>query len=162
MRRNAFLILVACALVAAGCANDGATKPPTAPPPRVSADPLPAGAAMSNTDPSAQRLHDLCGALLLFYFEQQRLPESLEELKSSPGDSEAVSFVSPVTNTPYLYTAGGILIPERDARIVIYDPSPNRANVRWAVMIDDPVPGKALVTKVLPLPESFFLVRPPK
>lgn len=116
---------------------------------------------LSNTDPCAMRMHDVCGALLLYYFYNGRLPERLEELNSLPGEGP-LQFVCPATNAPYVYNVNGIQIPERKIWIVLHDPSPAHAGMRWAVSMDEPQVGKALVTKVLPLPESFFLMRPPR
>ncbi|MFT3787649.1 MAG: hypothetical protein QM770_16025 [Tepidisphaeraceae bacterium] len=115
---------------------------------------------LSNTDPCAMRLHDVCGALLLYYFTHNELPEKLSDLNAIPGEAP-VELTCPVTKTPYIYTPNGIQIPERKSFIIIYDPSPAHAGMRWAVSIEQPVPGQPLVTKVVPLAERFFLLRPP-
>ena len=39
---------------------------------------------ISNTDPCAMRLHDICGALLLYYQQNHTLPKRLDDLANSP------------------------------------------------------------------------------
>jgi hypothetical protein len=119
-------------------------------------------APISNTDPCATRLHDICGALLLFYATNDRLPADLTELERAPGSEDIPSFTCPVSNKPYVYNAGGIRMPEKNSWVILYDPAPSHSNLRWAVSILEPVPGQPLVTKVVALPETFFLLRPPK
>ena len=158
---------VAGLLLAGGCAGNGnaggaesRAKPDAGSSPGAAAS-LSQVSPLSNTDPCAMRMHDLCGALLMYYFTHSRLPERLEELATIPGAEEPLSFVCPSTNTPYIYTLDGITIPERRTSIIVFDPSPAHAGLRWAISIEEPQVGQPLVTKVLALPESFFVVRPP-
>jgi hypothetical protein len=159
--RAVLLALMSAAL--AGCANETREVRPTAPPVRRPTLPskVPPSPA-SNTDPCAMRLHDVCGALLLYYFTYQRLPNALDELNEFPGAEAQIPMVCPATNRPYEYTADGITIPERRQRIIVHDPSPAHEGRRWAITIDEPADGQPLVAKVLSLPESFFLLRPPQ
>ena len=113
-----------------------------------------------NTDPCAMRLHDIAGALLLYYQSNHRLPARLDELPSLPGDPE-LQLVCPVSKTPYVYDPRGILMPETKSRVVIYDPAPSHFGVRWAVTISQPDDeGAAMVTKVIALPETTFRFQP--
>ena len=119
-------------------------------------------AAMANTDPCAMRLHDLSGDLLLYYARQGELPATLGEFagqSASPGAESAAA--CPVSELPYVYNPRGIFMPEQGVRVVLYDSAPVHAGMRWAVTIDEPRPGEPLVTKVIGLPESFFLLHPP-
>jgi hypothetical protein len=161
------ILTIAGLSILSGCAQSGGNASPRNRP-AADAGPSPAAAAslsqtspLSNTDPCAMRQHDICGAMLMYYFTNGRLPERLDELATMPGAEEPLQFVCPVTRTPYLYTTDGITIPERQTRIILYDPSPAHAGLRWAISIEEPQTGEPLVTKVLALPESFFIVRPP-
>lgn len=119
-------------------------------------------APISNTDACATRLHDVCGALLLFYATNDRLPVDLSELQRAPGSEDIPSFTCPVSGKPYVYNPGGIRMPEKASWVILYDPAPSHSNLRWAVSILEPVSGQPLVTKVVALPETFFLLRPPQ
>lgn len=121
---------------------------------------VPAGPTLSNTDPCAMRLHDLCGALLMYAFEHGGTPQRLEDLTSLPG-ADPLSFVCPESKKPYVYSYEGIRIPSRKARVIIYDPEPSHSGVRWAVVLEEPQPDKPIVTDVRYFPESFFTLRPP-
>lgn len=154
-----------CGLLIAGC--NAAREPGVQPDARFkqgAADDVDAVQAMptlSNTDPCAMRLHDLCGALLLYSFEHNgALPARLEELSASPS-GEPLAFACPVSHRPYVYAEDGIRILDSRKRVIVYDAAPSHAGVRWAVVIDEPQPDKPLVTDVRPFPESFFTLRPP-
>ena len=113
--------------------------------------------AISNTDPCAMRLHDICGALLLYYQQNHTLPKSLDELANSPLLEGSQALVCPVSKQPYLYNPVGITNAESRARLICYDPTPAHAGCRWAITITEPAQENGpLVTKVIGLPESHF------
>lgn len=120
----------------------------------------PSDAPITNTDPCATRLHDLCGPLLLYYATHRQLPPQLEELRSVSGLESAVELVCPVSGRPYLYNPQGILLPEQQARVVIYDPLPSHSGMRWGISIIEPSGPGPLITKVIALPESVFRFQP--
>jgi hypothetical protein len=142
------------ALLIGGCAS----KTKTSTPPDPSHDKAPT-APISNTDACATRMQDMCGGLLLYYQLKNRLPESLDEIKNFPGEEGVPSFNCPVSKQPYVYMPNGIFLPEKNARVIVYDAAPSHSNMRWAISIDEPQPGQPLVTKVIALPETFFLLR---
>lgn len=149
--------LVAALLLSAlvACAQDPLASTPAKP------LPPPASAAASDvTDPCAMQMHDLCGALLLYYLQHSDLPPTLQDL-SAPGRDGPVGLTCPVSQRPYVYNPGGILEPQRQSRIVVYDAAPSHDGMRWAIRIREPVPGQPLVAQVVRLPESLFLLRPP-
>lgn len=112
--------------------------------------------AISNTDPCASRLHDICEPLLLYYLKNNRLPARLEELRDLPG-FEQIELTCPVSRQNYLYNPVGITTAESRARIICYDPTPAHAGCRWAISIIEPQDSNGpLVTKVIGLPESHF------
>lgn len=111
------------------------------------------------------RLHDLSGALLFHYLNHNKLPADLSELRSLEADKPLPPAVCPVSSRPYVYNAGGIFMQEQRSYVVLYDPAPSHSHMRWAVTLPDPndanAGGSAPVTKVIALPESFFLLHPP-
>jgi len=158
---------IACSLVAAllisGCTSS--SKPVNKPgltAAAKNADSEPDSA----TDPCAARLHDICGGLLLYYLTHKRLPANLDQMQSMPELDAPLTFTCPLSKLPYIYNPNGIMLAEKNQRIVMYDASPAHAGphgvYRWAIRIDDPVPGQPLVAQVIALPESFFLLRPPE
>jgi hypothetical protein len=153
LRGNVTWVLLG--LLLAGCTNP-APSPRTADPAQQLKQPV----GLSNTDPCAMRLHDICGGLLLYYFQNAELPERLQDLNNIPGAEGPLDLTCPESKQPYIYEPRGIAIPERNSFVILYDPAPSHAGMRWAVLIEQPVPGEPLVTKVIPMPESFFLLRP--
>jgi hypothetical protein len=114
-----------------------------------------AAPAISNTDPCASRLHDICEPLLLYYLKNHQLPRRLEELRDLPG-FEQIELTCPVSNKPYLYNPIGITTAENRTRLICYDPAPSHFGLRWAISIIEPEENGPLVTKVIGLPESHF------
>ncbi|HEX8339929.1 MAG TPA: hypothetical protein VF624_03375 [Tepidisphaeraceae bacterium] len=147
----------AAALLVGLCLGGCSTKQQTTTAPRPR-DTLPT-APISNTDACATRMQDMCGGLLLYYNVHRRLPASLDEMKSFPGGADVGDYACPVSRQPYVYVPNGIYLPEKNTRIVIYDAAPTHSNMRWAISIDEPQEDKPLVTKVIALPETFFLLR---
>src|SRR5689334_3569249 len=92
---------------------------------------------ISNTDPCAERLHDICEPLLRYYLDNQELPPNLETLKQMKGFS-TLELTCPVTKRPYVYSPVGIQNAVNKQRILIYDPAPVHAGMRWAVVIVSP------------------------
>jgi hypothetical protein len=157
----ALLVVVAVA----GCTTTTTTTTPSARAPVDTPTKQPAksgkAAANWNTDPCATRLHDIGGAILLYYTLNHRLPARLDELLTVPDAESDLQFVCPVSNTPYVYTPNGMLMPETRSRILLYDPAPVHNGVRWALTIVEPQEeGGPLVTKVIALPESTFRFQP--
>ncbi len=141
-------------------ATPGCTDPAK---PKQTADPaeqLKQPVGLSNTDPCAMRMHDICGALLLYYFQHAELPERLQDLTALPGLDAPLEFTCPESKQPYIYESRGIAIPERKSFVIVYDPAPSHSGMRWAILIEQPVPGEPLVTKVIPLAERFFIMKP--
>lgn len=115
-----------------------------------------ARAAIANTDPCALRLHDISGLLLLYYMEHWQLPETLDQLSQLPGFDQVGQLNCPASGKPYAYSADGILLPEKQQRVVVYDSVPSHSGMRLCITIEEPQPDQPLVTRVVVLPESFF------
>ena len=122
----------------------------------------PAGDTVATTEPSAvdpcaERMHDLIGGLLFHYYQYGRLPETLAEV-NAPGLGLPPA-VCPTSNVPYAYTPDGIRLPQRDERVILYEGAQAHGPYRWGVSASEPDAGGQLQMKVLPLPESVFLLR---
>lgn len=140
-------VCVLGALLLAGCSSNQSPRPARAAP----------GAPISNTDPCAMRLHDLAGGLLMYQLEHHRLPERLDELKGLAVVPNDVEFVCPVSHQPYLYTPQGLSLARYPGVMVLCDPAPSHAGMRWAVFLLPPAqPGEPMVTKVIAVQEKLF------
>jgi hypothetical protein len=164
--RNVLLLFAVLLALAGGCQPSKQAAGQGTPMIRKGATPAAAGAggaagrepvaAISNTDPCAGQLHDICEPLLFYYLKNHRLPGRLEELRTMPG-FESIDLTCPVSKKPYLYNPVGITTAESRARIICYDPAPSHSGMRWAISIIEPEEENGpLVTKVIALPESHF------
>jgi hypothetical protein len=144
--RHAACVLGAL-LLTAGCSSNRSPRP---------GKPA-ASAPISNTDPCAMRLHDLAGGLLMYQLEHNRLPERLDELKGLPVVPGDVEFVCPVSHQPYLYTSQGLSLARYPGVMVLCDPAPSHAGMRWAVFLLPPAQvGEPMVTKVIAVQEKLL------
>ena len=159
------LLTVGCLLyLVGGCVTEKKTESFV---PSLTADakssPKPAAStAIPNLDPGAIRLQDISGALLLFFAEHRYLPETLDQLKTLAELDEPLNFISPASGKPYIYTSNGMVLQDQKKRLIVYDPAPGPQGYREAIVIDEPVVGQPLTAKVVAVPESFFLLHPPK
>ena len=141
-RNAAALCCVGLALVAAGCGADRTATPDVRRP-------------SLEQDPCATRLHDLSGRLLLYYAANRRMPESLDDLP--PLDpANPTPAVCPASGEPYIYNPRGIAIAGRPGLLVLYDPLPSHAGMRWGVFTDRDAGAPGLAARVLLLPEGLF------
>jgi hypothetical protein len=140
--RNAAAPCLALVLLAAGCGGHQAAAPEVRRP-------------SLEQDPCATRLHDLSGRLLLYYAANRRLPESLDDLP--PLDpANPTPAVCPVSGDPYIYNPKGVAIAGRPGLLVLYDPLPSHAGMRWGVFANREAGGPGLTARVLLLPEGLF------
>ena len=127
------VLLAVAALAAAGC---GGSERRTAPD--------------DQTDPCAERLHDLSGRLLLYYAEHEALPRSVRELdKGIPGP--AVPVICPACGKAYVYDRDGLLVRGRLGKLILYDAVDCHSGMRWGIMVDPPRTGQPLVLRVVRL-----------
>ena len=149
-------LLVGVMVAVAGCESKPTSNAAPAGP-RLDGSAPTAQAPISNTDPCAMRLHDLCAPLLMYYRLHQALPQRLEELKDVPSFGADVELTCPVSKQPYVYNAFGLANADRTERVVIYDATPAHSGFRWAISIIEPQDATApLVTKVIAMPETQF------
>ena len=136
LERLAAKTILTLAVLAGGCQFQPATAPPDD--------------AQAETDPCAERLHDLCGQLLLYYSIHDELPRSLAELPKTG----AAPAVCPVSGKPYGYDRQGIQVVGWPGRLIVYDAEPCHDGLRWGILADAPRPGKPLVVRVARPPEN--------
>jgi hypothetical protein len=86
-------------------------------------------------DPCSVRLEDIEGAMILYYVQHQRLPDSLEELRAAADITVELNFTCPESGKPYIYNPNGLAVPGGNGmRLVLYDATPAHNGYRWAVM----------------------------
>ena len=160
MRRAIAGVLIGMWVLAAGCKGGAGGKGSQPPGPSraaqsPSAAPAPAAKLDVNTDPCAMRLHEASGALLLYFSAHRDLPPTLEALSKAPGAADIGELVCPLSHQPYVYTPQGLPSPDGESRILLADPQPSHAGMRWAVVVQPPTQGP-LIMKVIAIPEAQF------
>ena len=163
----------AATAAAAGCQTTTIRSVPTTPPPppapATNADVRAAAASGGGDpgpfsvndavagDPSAGRLQDISGAMLLYYAVHKRLPPQLDDLKPLADAGTDLPTLAP-SGRPYLYAPGGLVAQGTNYRIVVADPAPSPAGVRQCIRLPNtmPAPGAALTTEVVAVPEAAF------
>lgn len=107
-------------------------------------------------DRCPSRLHDIEGALLLYYALKKEFPASLEDLRSV-ADTK-LDFTCPDTGLPYTYVPNGLRKPGGSKRIIVHDSVMNRDGTRWCIVVDDSRHGSSSQsTEVLQMVEPVFL-----
>ena len=105
------------------------------------------------SDPCADRLHDLCGQLLLYFSATGEMPATLDDLNRM--DSQTLPpLVCPISGKPYLYNKDGLRVPGRAGLLVLYDAEPVHSGMRWGIMVEAGGAGQPLSGRVVLLPES--------
>ena len=150
MKARSSIIRISCfiafAVAAAGCGTA-----------------VPAGRrAGVDIDPSAERLHDTCGRLLLYFSINGRLPDTLDELARvdsqtppPPGTGGRTGpLVCPTSGKPYIYRKDGPRVPGRAGRLVLYDAEPVHCGMRWGILADVAAEGRPPTLRVILVPET--------
>ncbi|HVX83357.1 MAG TPA: hypothetical protein VH253_00930 [Phycisphaerae bacterium] len=84
------------------------------------------------TDPSAERLQDICGALLFYYANIHHMPKSMTDLAAF--SDEDLDFTSPVSHRQYEYRPISLRGSVDHPELVMYDPDPMRDGTRWGIV----------------------------
>ena len=124
--------------------------------------PSPAAQARRNEDPldeCAERLHSLCGPLLLYYMQHRRLPATLQDLPTD-GPEPVPPLLCPDSHKPYVYALqNAIPIDNPKGYIIVHDAVPAHDGVRWCVVAS---PGTSatepLIVKSVGIKEDRFAV----
>jgi len=106
-------------------------------------------------DPCAERLHEVCGCLLLYYATHKGLPENLADLQGVTA-GPLPPLVCPVSGKAYIYNRDGLEAPGRPGRLVLYDAAPTHDGMRWAVSAEVSGTNRPLTARVILMPESVF------
>lgn len=109
-----------------------------------------------HSDPCALRLQQIGGALLEYYAIHGRLPTRLEDLSTLTDLEQPLSFSCPGTGKPLVYVPSGLVRLADPQPIVLFDPTVDRARLRWVIRLRRPTPREAGTTFVEHLPESVF------
>ena len=139
MKPNPRRLAVACGIVlAAGCqtVEPQAVRRPSA-----------------RKDACAERLHDVCEHLLLYYSTHRKLPPTLDQFKSAAGPT-LPPLVCPASGRPYVYDAEGVAIPGRPGRVVLYDPEASHSGMRWGILVGAPSAGVNMTARVILLADD--------
>jgi hypothetical protein len=150
--------LLALAALLGGVAGlAGCQMPPgwTWPPPAASqpaAKPRPAKPSVL-MDPCAERLHDICGQLLLYWSAKRQLPESLPALRDI-GGAGPLPLACPDSGKPYVYNRDGLPMPDTSRRVLVYDAVACHSGMRWSIVADPARPGRPMVARVLLVPND--------
>lgn len=137
--------LSGCALALAVCGCPA--TPPRPEPPATGQRPS------TLVDPCAERLHDVCGQLLVYFNRHRKLPASLTELKGAR-TQPAAPLVCPVSQLPYRYQPGGLEIPGQAGKLLLYDAKPCHTGMRWGIFVRPSKAGALLSTRVILLPDK--------
>lgn len=146
--RKPMAILWACVamtLLVGGCKFQAAPAPIKSS--GVSIDPI-------ELDPCAERLHDICGQLLLYYAVNKDLPRTLGDLRRSHFSETILNLACPVSHEPYIYNREGLPVPDREGKIIVFDTKPCHAGMRWGILLEPAKPGQPLVLRILRAPEA--------
>jgi len=109
------------------------------------------------SDPCASHLHDISGAMLMYYAINRELPAKLEDLKPLADLDQALDFTCPLSHQPYVYVPGGLETAGRSKIIILHDAAPSHAGKRWCILME-PAKGKSAPSmEVLLVPEPIFL-----
>ncbi len=138
--RAALVCWIGLAVLAAGCQT---SEPPMVRRPSV------------RKDPCAERLHDLCGHLLLYYSTHGRLPPTLADLKPT-GGLPLPPLVCPASEKPYVYDPTGLTIAHQPGRLVVYDPEPSHSGMRWGILVRKTTDGSSPTARVILVDEGEF------
>jgi hypothetical protein len=105
-------------------------------------------------DPCADRLHEICGNLLLYYSVSGTLPKGIADLKSV-SSGPLPPLVCPVSGKPYVYNPVGLpAAAGRRGRLVIYDAEPSHSGKRCAILADIGAGDQPLSARVILVPEA--------
>lgn len=110
----------------------------------------------SMTDPSAVRLDEIRGQILLYYAVHRKLPPRLEDLASFADLGTEASYVSPTTGKPYTYLPAGLVTPGQTRRLIVYDAQPPAGATRWGILMGEPQGDQPAATWAVPLSDAVF------
>jgi hypothetical protein len=143
------LALVAALLALSGCQS-------TARGSRSAAGTQPvADASVPVSDPCADRLHEVSGALLMYVLGHGQLPPTLSALEAD-GEVSSELLNCPLSRRPYAYNLEGLHLPGRKDRLIMYDAAPVHDGHRWGIVMSDPKDAGPRTAEVIAVPENVL------
>ncbi|HUT59794.1 MAG TPA: hypothetical protein VNA25_18255 [Phycisphaerae bacterium] len=142
-RRRPWRIVLGALALAAGCNVQESTPAP------------PVRRPSTKIDPCADRLHDLCGRLLLHHSLHGQFPQSLNQLEKT-GVGDAAPLTCPVSGRPYVYRPSGLRIPNQPGLLIVHDAEASHSGMRWGILMDEPGSGRPPTLRVILLSEQAF------
>ena len=107
-------------------------------------------------DPCAERLHEVSGQLLLYYSANQKLPASLDELRTVMGDEADKMCICPESGETYIYRPEGFPLPDVSGTLVLYDAVPVHNAGRWGIVVNSSAPRTPLTAGVVWINETVI------
>ena len=101
------------------------------------------------------QLHDIEGALLMYYAVHKAMPAKLEDLQPLADSGSPLIFKCPKSGEAYIYSPIGLVRPGMTKIIVVYDATPAHNGYRWCLLVDESRPG-SIATEVTPIKEDLF------
>jgi hypothetical protein len=155
-------LLAAAALALVGCASQ--SQQSTTPQPvgntfdfsGVGSDTSATPDEIVNADPSAARLEDIGGDLMLFYRLNRAMPPNLQALASVTDEGAPPNTLSPGSGQPYVYSSDGLWLEGHTQSIVVYDPTLSAKSMRWCLFRGPLHPNGSFSVEVVALPDSIF------
>lgn len=115
----------------------------------------------SINEPCADRLHTLCGPLLMYYALHHKMPDNIEQIREIGQPDPDVQIICPVSGKQYIYNASGLPRHGKPGVLVLYDAEPTHKGRRWAVAVQPPQrPNQALIPEVVLEDEKTFSAAP--
>ena len=105
------------------------------------------------TDPCADRLHEISGRLLLYYSVTGKMPPTLADMRGVDSDPMP-PLACPASGKPYVYNPVGLVVQGRPGRLVIYDPAPSHNGKRWGILAAITAGDQPLSSRVVLVPEG--------
>ena len=109
------------------------------------------------SDECSTRMQDIEGVLAVYCANNQnRLPDSLDQLKEVPGLGPSVNLTCPATGKPYEYSQAGLFLANESRRIIVWEPSPSHQGSRLCLLVPRLERGSAVTMEVKLIPEVLF------
>ena len=108
------------------------------------------------SDPCAERLHEISGALLEYYAIKRRMPNALEELQAMADIDRPLNFTCPKTGKPYGYAPDGLSSTQDDREAVVYDAAAHAGGERWVILMRRPSGRQTAALWVVPMAGPVF------
>lgn len=110
-------------------------------------------------DPCNERLQNLGGALLEYYFDHKHLPAHLADLRETSPD---VQFTCPTSGEQYIYVPSGLSVPGSSERLILFDATPAHGGFRNALVLGKDAHGNMLTWPKKLSEKDFQSYRPSK